>query len=161
MSGCGKKYTALAALALILGTFGCPSRSERPSATGDVGVLKVYAQTGKGPVRLLPGRAYRLLRPQDFAFEFEVEGTGPRFVRIEVEAEGVRSVMYEEKLIAPYGEYLDYVLRLDEGVPDAAVLTVVVEAPHMLSAVSDFPVVLVGAETPFWETGTATAAPSR
>ena len=156
MSGCGKKYTPRILLCLAL--TGCPSAPERPEATGDVGVLKVFAQSPQGPVRIMPGRAYRLPRPQDFAFELDVEGTGPRFVRIEVEAAGVRSVMFEERISAPHSDYLDYVLRLDESFPDTAMLTVVVEAPHMMSAVSDFPLVLEGAERPFWETGTATAA---
>jgi hypothetical protein len=129
------------------------SAPSRPVATGDVGVLKVYAQLPSGPVRLPPGRHVRLPRPQDFAFYLEVEGTGPRFVRIEVEAAGTRSVMFEERVEAPRHEYLGYTLRLGEGVPDDVMLTVVVEAPHMMSAVSDFPLRLAGGETRFWEPG--------
>ena len=139
----------LAGAAWALGT--ATSEPPRPAATGDVGVLKVFAQRPSGPTRMPPGRHVRLQRPQDFAFYFDVEGTGPRFVRVEVEAAGTRSVMYEEQLVAPRHDYLDYTLRLGEDVPDDVMLTVVVEAPHMMRAVSDFPIQLVGGETRFWD----------
>ena len=118
----------------------------------------VFAQMPSGPVRLPPSRTVRLPRPQDFAFRFVAQGTGPRFLRIELEARGRRTVVFEEQVSTPADEYLDYVLRLDESAPDEAVLTVVVEAPHMMSAISDFPLRLVGASRPFWETQTATRA---
>jgi len=154
MSLCSKKYTAVAALALLVG--GCASK--RPEGTGDVGMLQVFAQLPKGPQRLPPSRAVSLPRPQDFAFRFIAEGTGPRWVRIELEQRGTRAVMFEEQLATPADRYLDYTLRLDESAADEVTLTVVVEAPHMMRAVSDFPIRLVGAERRFWETETTTTA---
>lgn len=135
-----------------------PNPAPRPEGTGDVGVLAVYAQLPKGPVRLPVGRPVKLLRPQDFAFRFMAEGTGPRYLRVELEADGHRTVLHEVKHATPSDEYLDFVLRLDERHPDDVMLTVVVEAPHMMSAVSDFPIRLMGAERPFWETATSTPA---
>lgn len=155
MSVCGKKYTLLALTAALLA--GCPS-PKRPAGTGDVGVLEVYAQVPEGPRRLPPSRRVRLLRPQDFAFRFRADGTGPRWVRIELEQRGVRTVLLEEQMATPSDQYLDYTLRLDERAADEVTLTVVVQAPHMLSAVSDFPILLVGAERPFWEVPTSTKA---
>lgn len=146
--------SALAALALVGGVIGFVALTRpppRPPGTGDVGVLMVFAQTPGGPVRLRPGRKVRLPRPQDFAFRFVAEGTGPRFVRIELEDEQGRVVVFEEKMTTPADGYLDYTLRLDERAADDVVLTAVVEAPHMMSAVSDFPIRLEGAERPFWE----------
>lgn len=159
----GKKigWAVLAAIGLAglaAGVFAAlPVLPPRALGAGDVGVLKVFAQVPSGPVRIRPGRGIRLLRPQHFAFHFESAGTGPRFVRVEVEHNGLRTVMHEQKLEAPINEYLRYVLELGETFPDEVMLTVVVESPHMMSAVSDFPVHLVGAATPYWETRTATA----
>ncbi len=141
---------ALAAAAVL--ALSGPSAEPRPEGTGDVGVLAVYAQVPAGPRRLPPGRLVRLQRPQDFAFRFQAEGTGPRWVRVELETEGRRVVLHEEKRSTPSDEYIDFVLRLDEAHPDDVTLTVVVEAPHMMRAVSDFPIRLTGANTRFWET---------
>lgn len=123
----------------------------RPEGSGDVGVLKVFAQRPSGPTRLPVGRKVRLYRPQDITFYLDVEGTGPRFVRIEVEAAGTRAVVFEEKFQAPVHDYLEYILKMGEEMPDEVMLTVVVEAPHMMSAISDFPLQLVGGDTPFWD----------
>lgn len=155
-----KIYGKAAAVGLVvvmnpigLGSHGCTPK-DRPPASGETGVLYAYAQTSKGPVRLQPGREGSFLRPQDIAFQFSVEGTGPRFVRVELEAGEVRSVLYEEKHEAPaFREALPLVVRLDERHPDRVGLTVFVEAPHRMTAVSRFFVRLVGPETRFWEEG--------
>ena len=138
-------------MAMIVFILGCP-RSSRPAASGETGVLWVFAQTSKGPVRLRPGVGGAFPRPQDLAFQFSVDGTGPRFVRIELEAAHQRSVIYEEQHWAPAErDSLPVVLRLDERYPDEVEVTVVVEAPHRMNAVSRFPLRLLGANTRFWE----------
>ncbi len=153
-------WALLAALgiagAVAAASFALQQSLPRDEGTGDVGVLEVYAQVSAGPVRIYPGRTIRLPRPQHFAFRFTSAGTGPRFVRVEVEGDGVRTVMHEEKLQAPFDDYLGYVLELSETFPDQVMVTVVVESPHMMSAVSDFPLLLAGASRPFWETKTST-----
>lgn len=148
----------LAVVGFVLFSIG-HSASERPQGSGDVGVLRVYAQRADGPARLPPSRLVRLQRPQDFTFRLMVEGSGPRWVRVALEVEpDPPTVLFEEQFQAPHDGYLDYVLRLSEGDPDRATLVVTVEAPHMMSAVSRFPVVLQGGDTPFWEPKTATTA---
>lgn len=121
------------------------SFAERPAATGDVGIVIVYAQTDRGPSRLQPGRVRALMRPQPLAFQLTAEGSGPRIARIELEASGKRAVMHEERIDAPAREaMIDYVLELDEHLPDDVVLHVVVEAPHAMSTQSSFPLRLTG-----------------
>lgn len=150
-----------ALIALAVGWWLSPMRTtvERPAATGQVGVLEVYAQTRRGPQRMFPSRGGTFERPQDIAFQFVVEGTGPRWIRLELEnpiAEN-KVVLYEDTHAAPADvEPLNYVLHLDENVPDRLDLIVTVESPHMLAAVSRFPILLVGGNTRYWETTTAT-----
>ncbi|MCK6550025.1 hypothetical protein L6R52_29595 [Myxococcota bacterium] len=121
------------------------SFAERPAASGEVGIVLVYAQTERGPSRLQPGRVRALARPQPLAFQLTADGTGPRIARIELEAAGRRTVMHEERIEAPATEVMiDYVLELDERLPDDLVLHVVVEAPHAMSYQSSFPLKLTG-----------------
>lgn len=120
--------------------------------TGDIGTIEVYGQTKKGPAKLPQDRRVPLPRPQDFAFQFTAEGTGPRFVRIEIETDGEVSVMYEDRHYAPqFKDSLGYTMRLSETAPDELTIVVTLEAPHAASRVARYPVRLIGADSPFWE----------
>ena len=129
-----------------------PQFAERPEAAGDVGALIVFAQTPDGPVPLQPGRLRALPRPQDFAFRFAGRGTGPRWIRLEVEADGETDVVYEKQHeMTGDTEALGFVLRFSEEMPDLVTLVTYVEAPHAMTVSSRFPFRLSGAETRFWE----------
>jgi len=117
----------------------------RPEASGDIGVLAVYAQTAFGPVRLVAGERRELTRPQDFAFQFTCEGTGPRVVRIErkTEEEGEPDILHEEKMVCPANmESLGYVLKLGDESPNDVEISTFVEAPHDHLRVHRFPITL-------------------
>jgi hypothetical protein len=117
-----------------------------------VGEVTVFGQIPSGPVPLPPDRLRRLPRPQDFAFQFSSTGQGPRYIRIELEAEGRSSVVFEDRFGAPAEkEALEYVLRLDDDDPDRVALIVTLEAPHATSVVQRYPIELVGPERRFWE----------
>lgn len=115
-------------------------RVPRPDATGDTGVVLVFAQTPSGPVRLEPGRARALSRPQDLVFQTAVNGTGPRHVRIELTSGGRRTVMHEERIEGPKPlDSLPYLLHLDDRAPDDMSVVVTVEAPHTRELVLVYP----------------------
>lgn len=117
----------------------------RPAASGDIGVLAVYAQTPDGPVLLALDERRALRRPQDFAFQFSCEGTGPRLVRIETRAELETRVVHEEKLACPAElESLEFVLTLGEEAPNELSIRTSIEAPHDHVRVHEFPVRLGG-----------------
>jgi len=119
--------------------------SSRPDATGGPGRVTVYGQRAAGPVRLIPGRAQVLPRPQELVFHLVIDGTGPRDVRIEAETEGRRRVLYEARWRGPVeGRYLDFSVPLDERAPDRWTLVVVVEPPHQMNLESRYPIALVG-----------------
>jgi hypothetical protein len=123
-----------------------------PEGSGEVGEVTVFAQIPSGPVPLQPDRLRRLPRPQDFAFQFSSAGRGPRYIRIELEAGGLASTVFEERFGAPsQKDSLEYVLRLGDDDPDQVALIVTVEAPHAMSVVERYPIELVGPERPFWE----------
>ncbi len=123
-----------------------------PPARGEVGEIAVFGQLPAGPVRLTPDRLRRLPRPQDFAFQFTSKGEGPRYLRVEMEAEGVSSVVYEDRIGAPKEkESLEFVLRVGDDYPDHIGLVVTIEAPHAMSVIRRYPIELVGPERPFWE----------
>ncbi len=143
---------AVVSLAALVAAVLFVMRPRATESTGEVGRVIVYGQLPIGPVALTPGRRQRLPRPQDLAFHVQVQGTGPRFVRLELEAGGERTVLFEERLVAPHDDYLDYTMRLDEAAPDEATLVVVVEAPERASAVVRYPLALVGRNTRFWST---------
>src|SRR4051812_6304046 len=95
------------------------SFAERPEASGEVGFVAVYVQQPHGPVRLQPSRVRVVKRPQSVAFQLTTTGAGPRSVRIELESEGKRTVLHEQKLDAPADQaMIDYVLELGDDVPD-------------------------------------------
>src|SRR5262245_27506853 len=86
---------------------------ERPEASGDVGSILVYAQRPEGPFHLQPGRKRTLKRPQDLSFQWNVNGNGPRELRIEMTSAGKTTVLHEEKLTAPADHFpLDYVFHI-------------------------------------------------
>lgn len=125
----------------------------RPSGTGEVGIVTVYAQTAEGPRALRPGREVWLPRPQALAFELSAAGTGPRLVRVEVD-DGARRPVHEVKLAAPLDRWsLDWVARFGEAAPDRVTLHVVVEAPHDRPRRERYPLRFVGVERPFGAPG--------
>jgi hypothetical protein len=134
----------------LVAILGCPKAP--PRGEGEVGEVTVFGQIPSGPVALPPERERRLPRPQDFAFHFESKGKGPRYIRIELEADGRTSTLYEDRFGTPYEKNsLEYVLRLGNDDPDRVTLIVTVEAPHASSVVHRYPVELVGPERRFWE----------
>jgi superfamily I DNA and RNA helicase len=120
--------------------------TDRPPATGDVGYVAVYAQLASGPQPLQVGRRRQLHRPQDLAFQFSAEGSGPRIIRIELHDEdGKIVVMHEEIVEAPKSAWsLDYVLTLDDEAPDALEIVVALDAPHTRGYASRYPIALTG-----------------
>lgn len=125
---------------------GGPGCRPRDPASGGIGVLRVYGQTADGPVALPPGTASSLPRPQELVFWFEVDGTGTRDVRVEVDVAGRRQVVAEERLTAPFpGSYLEPTVKLDERAPDRLTLRTVIEPPHAPNVVTEYRLRLVGA----------------
>lgn len=114
-----------------------------PEATGDAGSVLVYAQLAQGPTQLLPDRPAHLPRPQDLAFQWTVRGTGPRNIRIDLESETSRLAGHQVRIEAP-GELepLEYVLHLDQSVPDELTLIVTIESPHTRALVTRYPLLL-------------------
>ncbi|NJK89380.1 MAG: hypothetical protein HC923_08215 [Myxococcales bacterium] len=115
-------------------------------ASGDVGIVRVFGQRDEGPVPLVPGRRNVLPRPQELAFELVAAGTGTRDVRIEVSwLDGRRQVVHEERAPATgTPRYLDFLLKLDESLPDRLRLYTIVEPPHDLNLTVAYDIVLVG-----------------
>jgi len=112
---------------------------DRPRAAGAVGSLHVYGQNPAGPVRLIPGRVWQLPRPQNLAFELQVEGSGPRSIHIELEAGSKRWRMHNERIQAPKTNwYLEYIMTLDQNVPNNCTVIVRMDAPHAQAVESRF-----------------------
>jgi hypothetical protein len=100
-------------------------------ASGDVGVVLVYAQRPEGPLRLRVDQRPRLPRPQDLVFGVDVSGVGPRLVHVEVRAGGEVIHTIDELVRGPLQlHYFDGVLRLGDATPDAIEIEGRVEAPH-------------------------------
>lgn len=134
-----------AGLAAFLWAGGPGPRWGRPAASGEVGRVVVYGQTPSGPVELRPSGLLRLPRPQELVFWFQVQGTGPRDVRIEVVMGARRQPLYEARIRAPVeGDYLDVSLPLDERVPDRLQVDVVIEPPHAMNLTTSYEIVLEG-----------------
>ena len=134
--GVGVALVVLAALAV----WG-PRGVHTPEGSGDTGVVLAYGQTPAGPVRLLPDQPRALSRPQDFAFQFTCDGTGPRVVRLELEYGDHKELLHEELLRGPLEmEALEYVLHLDDRAPNEVTLVTTVEAPHTRTRVVRYPV---------------------
>lgn len=144
-------FAALAVAALVALGFGL-AQPPVPAATGDIGTVEVYGQTPQGPRKLPADRRVSLPRPQDIAFQFTAEGTGPRWLRIEIDVGGDIQVLWEEKVNAPaFKDSLGYTFRMGEEAPDEVTVIVTLEAPHAASRTERYPVRLIGAESPFWE----------
>lgn len=138
--GIGTALVLIAGLAL----WG-PTGGRRPDATGDAGIVLVYGQTPAGPVRLVPGEVRTLTRPQDLAFQFSCDGTGPRVIRIEVAYDEVRDLMHEDKLRGPAEmEALEYLLRLDDRAPNELTIITTIESPHDRPRVLEHRIKLTG-----------------
>lgn len=121
--------------------------AERPEAAGHVGSITVYAQRPEGPFKIQPGRVATLRRPQDLSFQWTVEGTGPRVLRIELEIAGKTTVMHEERIEAPANQLpLDYVLHVTDLMPDELDLVIVLEAPHSVGYESRYPLRVTGTD---------------
>lgn len=120
----------------------------RPEATGEVGFLAAYAQTPAGPVQLRHGERRDLARPQDIAFQWTARGTGPRLVRIQLEAEGRSDTVFERRMQPSVAENLEYVLKLGEDVPSEITIVATIEAPHDRAVVLEYPLRLVAAKAP-------------
>jgi hypothetical protein len=130
---------------------------ERPQGSGDVGSITVYAQRPEGPFRLQPGRLRALKRPQDLSFQWTVNGTGPRELRVEILSQGKTTVMHEERLSTPADQFpLEYVLHLDDKMPDELELVVSLEAPHTVGYESRYPLVVTGSDK--WTLDTSTTS---
>ncbi len=144
-------FAALAVAALVaLGVW--LARPPVPAATGDIGTVEVFGQTPDGPKKLPEDRRVSLPRPQDIAFQFTAEGTGPRWLRIEIDTGGDVQVLWEELVTAPaYKDALGYTFRMGEEAPDEVTMIVTLEAPHAMSRVARYPLRLIGADSPFWE----------
>jgi hypothetical protein len=117
---------------------------EPPEATGDVGVLRAWAQTDQGPVLLRPGIRRELWRPQDIAFTYTAKGTGPRLLRIELDDRRRLWTMHEVTVEAPQDETpLPWVLHLDDTVPPDVEVHVTIEPPHTRPVTSILPIRLL------------------
>lgn len=140
-------------LALVLAGMGLGQiRPPRPEGSGEVGVLIVYAQSADGPIPLDPGPSTALPRPQDFAFQFNSKGVGPRLVRIGLDAPEGFVDLYETRVVAPVEAWsLDYVAHFGEVAPDQLELVVTVEAPHQTPRVERYPFRLATASSRFWD----------
>lgn len=139
-------------LAALVGIYLVLRQPAPPVGSGEVGEVVVFGQLPSGPAPLPPERRVRLPRPQDFAFHLSSDGRGPRYIRIELEAEGMSSVVYEKRFGAPKErDALEFVLRVGDDYPDDIAVVVTLEAPHAMSVTKRYPVTLVGPERPFWE----------
>lgn len=139
-------------VAALVGIYLSLSAPEPPAGFGEVGEVIVFGQVPSGPTPLPADRTVRLPRPQDFAFQLSSTGRGPRYIRIELEAEGMSSVVHEERFGAPMElDSLEFVLRVGDDYPDDIALVVTLEAPHTMSVTKRYPVKLVGPERRFWE----------
>lgn len=124
----------------------------KPASSGTNGEITVYAQTVEGPKALTAERTALLRRPQAFAFQLSVVGSGPRLVRIDAELEDEVRTLHETRLQAPADRLsLDFVARFDERAPDRLALLVTVEAPHLAPVTRRYPVEMVTRDHRFWD----------
>lgn len=138
--GAGAAVLVAAALAL----WG-PTGRPRPEATGDAGIVLAYGQTPAGPVRLVPDELRTLGRPQDFAFQFTCDGSGPRVVRIELAHGDTKDLLFEDVMHGPAEmEAIGYLLHLDDRAPNEVTIVTTVESPHDRTRVVKYPVRLGG-----------------
>jgi hypothetical protein len=123
----------------LIATFAIVQRLDMPPrtrfadepASGDVGLVIVYAQRPEGPLRLRVDERPRLPRPQDLVFGVDVSGAGPRIVHVEVRAGGRVIHAIDELVRGPLQlHYFDGVLRLGDATPDTVEIEGRVEAPH-------------------------------
>lgn len=115
---------------------------ERPAATGELGVVHAFAQLpGRGPVLLRVGAETLIPSPQSISFQWSVDGTGPRYVRVVTEDERGASVQFELSLTAPAAqENLPRLLEIDDAWPHRFDLLITVESPHAAAVTARFPI---------------------
>lgn len=129
------------AATVIIGRAYLTAPETHAQGSGDPGFVAVYAQLPAGPVRLEVGVPRRLPRPQDLAFQWSAEGTGPRLIRIELMAEaGSVLLTHEERVMAPMTlDSLGWVLHLGDEYPDQLELVVTISAPHTGPRILKYP----------------------
>lgn len=115
---------------------------ERPFAAGELGVVHAFAQLpGRGPVLLRVGTETLIPSPQSISFQWSVEGTGPRYIRVSTEDERGASVQFELTLAAPaQQENLPRLLEIDDAWPHRFDILITVEAPHAAAVTARFPI---------------------
>lgn len=115
---------------------------ERPAATGELGVIHAFAQLPeRGPVLLRVGAEQLIPSPQSISFQWSVEGTGPRYVRVVTEDERGATVQFELSLTAPAAmENLPRLLEIDDAWPHRFDILITVEAPHAAAVTARFPI---------------------
>ena len=115
---------------------------ERPPATGELGVIHAFAQLPeRGPVLLRVGAETLVPSPQSISFQWSVEGTGPRYIRVASEEAGVTTIHFEMELSAPAKmENLPRLLEIGDGWAHRFDLLITVEAPHAAAVTARFPI---------------------
>lgn len=115
---------------------------ERPKATGELGVVHAFAQLPeRGPVLLRVGTETLVPSPQSISFQWSVEGTGPRFIRVATQEGDTVTVQFEMELQAPaHQENLERLLEIHDGWPHQFDLLITVEAPHAAAVTARFPI---------------------
>ncbi|MFO0728384.1 MAG: hypothetical protein U1E65_31705 [Myxococcota bacterium] len=125
--------------------------TSKAEGSGDVGFVTVYAQLARGPVRLEPKQDRVVPRPQDLAFQWTAEGTGPRNIHIEVRTVGPEPEVlaaHDERVFAPMKlDSLGWVVHLGDAQPDHLEVVVTISAPHTASRTIRYPFTL-GAHDP-------------
>lgn len=135
-------------------TAGLALRSEgpRPPSAGEVGEVVVYAQFPNGPRPLRAGQKTTLRRPQHLVFRVHAVGTGPRWLRVELETETEIQTLHEAHLVAPLENHpLGFIARFGERDPDRFTVVVRVEAPHDRPRVWRYPLALMTRAHRFWD----------
>lgn len=135
----------VAGLVVLVALWSAPAAVPEPS-DGELGSVRLYAQTEAGPTGLYPNRPeIDLTRPQTLVFQFFSKGTGPREVRIELETDRGRSVLYDEVLTAPFQDTI-HMEKFGEADPDHLKFVVAIEASHLPVLHTEYLIRLVGAD---------------
>jgi len=135
----------VAGLVALVALWSTPRPPPAPS-DGELGSVRLYAQTEAGPTGLYPNRPeIDLTRPQTLVFQFFSKGNGPREVRIELETDRGRSVLYDEILTARFQDTI-HLEGFGEADPDHLKVLVTIEASHLPVVHTEYLIRLVGAD---------------
>lgn len=135
----------VAGLVALVALWSSPGPPPAPS-DGELGSIRLYGQTEAGPMGLVPNRPeLDLARPQTLVFQFFSKGSGPREVRIELETDQGRSVLYDEILTAPFQDTI-HMEKFREADPDHLKVLVTIEAAHLPVLHTEYLIRLVGAD---------------